>query len=95
MAAKLTPVIVKFEEDATNRAILRAGWSELPVFDDKPYPSIVAAEEETVVLYLEKNDVKSLSLKHCQGQQKKQCAQLPFRIHVRLYFGWRATSTEQ
>jgi CRP/FNR family transcriptional regulator len=38
--------------------------AELPVFDDKPYPSTVAAEEETVVLYLDKNDVKALCLKH-------------------------------
>jgi CRP-like cAMP-binding protein len=40
--------------------------AELPVFDDKPYPSTVAAEEETVILYLDKNDVKSLCLKHPQ-----------------------------
>jgi CRP/FNR family transcriptional regulator len=46
----------------------RAGATiaELPVFDDKPYPSTVAAEEETVVLFLAKNDVKSLCLKHPQ-----------------------------
>src|SRR5262245_1759922 len=44
----------------------RAGATiaELPVFDDKPYPSTVAAEEETIVLYIDKNDVKSLCLKH-------------------------------
>jgi CRP-like cAMP-binding protein len=44
----------------------RAGATiaELPVFDDKPYPSTVAAEEETLVLYLDKNDVKSLCLKY-------------------------------
>jgi CRP/FNR family cyclic AMP-dependent transcriptional regulator len=44
----------------------RAGATiaELPVFDDKPYPSTVAAEEETVVLYLDKNDVRSLCLKY-------------------------------
>src|SRR5262245_9901953 len=40
--------------------------AELPVFDDKPYPSTVAADEETVVLYLDKNDVKSLCLKYPQ-----------------------------
>jgi CRP/FNR family transcriptional regulator len=38
--------------------------AELPVFDDKPYPSTVAAEEDTIVLYLDRNDVKSLCLKH-------------------------------
>src|SRR5499426_3328605 len=40
--------------------------AELPVFDDKPYPSTVAAEEETVVIDLEKKDVKALRLKHPQ-----------------------------
>jgi CRP/FNR family transcriptional regulator len=46
----------------------RAGATiaELPVFHDKPYPSTVAAEEETVVLYIDKNDVKALCLKHPQ-----------------------------
>ena len=44
----------------------RAGATiaELPVFDDKPYPSTAAAEEETVVLFLDKRDVKSLCLAH-------------------------------
>jgi CRP/FNR family transcriptional regulator len=44
----------------------RAGATiaELPVFDDQPYPSTVAAEEETVVLFLDKRDVKSLCLAH-------------------------------
>jgi CRP/FNR family transcriptional regulator len=40
--------------------------AELPVFDDKPYPSTVAAEEETVVLYIDKNDVRALCMKHPQ-----------------------------
>lgn len=38
--------------------------AELPVFDDKPYPSTVAAEEESTVLFLAKRDVKSLCLAH-------------------------------
>jgi len=44
----------------------RAGATiaELPVFDDKPYPSTVAADEETVVLFLAKRDVKTLCLTH-------------------------------
>src|SRR5262245_3812541 len=44
----------------------RAGATiaELPVFDDKPYPSTVAAEEDTVVLFLDKRDVKSLCMAH-------------------------------
>lgn len=46
----------------------RAGATiaELPVFDDKPYPSTVAAEEETVALFLDKRDVKALCLKQPQ-----------------------------
>ncbi|MEP7274446.1 MAG: Crp/Fnr family transcriptional regulator [Acidobacteriota bacterium] len=44
----------------------RAGATiaELPVFDDKPYPSTVAAEEESIVLFLDKRDVKALCLAH-------------------------------
>jgi CRP/FNR family transcriptional regulator len=38
--------------------------AELPVFDDKPYPSTVAAEEDTTVLFLSKREVKSLCLAH-------------------------------
>ncbi|MFN0084648.1 MAG: Crp/Fnr family transcriptional regulator [Blastocatellia bacterium] len=46
--------------------IERAGATiaELPVFDDKPYPSTVAAEEATTVLFLDKREVKSLCLAH-------------------------------
>ncbi len=44
----------------------RAGATiaELPVFDDQPYPSTVAAEEETVVLFIAKRDVMRLCLEH-------------------------------
>ncbi|HYH87559.1 MAG TPA: Crp/Fnr family transcriptional regulator, partial [Pyrinomonadaceae bacterium] len=44
----------------------RAGATvaELPVFDDGPYPSTVAADEETVVLFIDKRDVRRLSLEH-------------------------------
>ncbi len=44
----------------------RAGATiaELPVFDDKPYPSTVAAEEDTTVLFLARREVKSLCLAH-------------------------------
>jgi CRP-like cAMP-binding protein len=46
----------------------RAGATiaELPVFDDKPYPSTVAAEEPTVVLFLDKREVKALCLRYPQ-----------------------------
>jgi CRP-like cAMP-binding protein len=45
----------------------RAGATvaEVPVFDDGPYPSTVAAEEDaTVVLFLDKRDVRRLALAH-------------------------------
>jgi len=44
----------------------RAGATiaELPVFDDKPYPSTVAAEEDTTVLFLARREVKLLCLAH-------------------------------
>jgi CRP-like cAMP-binding protein len=44
----------------------RAGATiaELPVFDDRPYPSTVAAEEETTVLFIAKSDVRQLCLDH-------------------------------
>ena len=46
----------------------RAGATiaEVPVFDDGPYPSTVAAEEETDTLFLGKQDVRQLSLQHPQ-----------------------------
>jgi CRP/FNR family transcriptional regulator len=44
----------------------RAGATvaELPVFDDGPYPSTVAADEATSVLFIDKQDVRRLSLEH-------------------------------
>ena len=44
----------------------RAGATvaELPVFDDGPFPSTVAAEEETRILFIAKRDVRHLSLEH-------------------------------
>ncbi len=59
-----------FREGADGREqvihVERAGATiaELPVFDDKPYPSTVASEEETTVLFLAKRDVKALCLEH-------------------------------
>jgi CRP-like cAMP-binding protein len=72
----------------------RAGATiaELPVFDDKPYPSTVAAEEETLVLYLDKNDVKSLCLKYPQialaglkmlAGRLRRCAELVEALSLR------------
>jgi CRP/FNR family transcriptional regulator len=44
----------------------RAGATiaEVPVFDDGAYPSTVAAEEETVTLFIDKRDVRHLLLQH-------------------------------
>ncbi len=37
---------------------------EVPVFDDGPYPSTAAAEEDSAVLFLDKRDVHRLCLEH-------------------------------
>ena len=44
----------------------RAGATiaEVPVFDDGDYPSTAAAEEDTLVLFLDKRDVRQLCLEH-------------------------------
>ena len=44
----------------------RAGATvaEVPVFDEGPYPSTVAAEEDTSTLFIDKRDVRRLSLQH-------------------------------
>ena len=46
----------------------RAGATiaELPVFDDKSYPSTVAANEETRLLFIDKKDVKRLCMEYPQ-----------------------------
>lgn len=46
----------------------RAGASvaEVPVFDDGAFPSTVAAETDSVLLFIDKRDVRSLCLKHPQ-----------------------------
>ena len=44
----------------------RAGTTiaEVPMFDDGAYPSTVAAEEESVILFIDKRDVRNLCLRH-------------------------------
>lgn len=46
----------------------RAGATiaEVPVFDDKPYPSNVAADEDSVLLFIDKRDVRALCMSHPQ-----------------------------
>ncbi len=38
--------------------------AEIPVFDDEPYPASVAAEEESILYFIDKRDVKRLCLSH-------------------------------
>jgi CRP-like cAMP-binding protein len=38
--------------------------AEIPVFDDRPYPSTVVAEEDSEVLFISKADVNRLFLQH-------------------------------
>jgi len=72
----------------------RAGATiaELPVFDDKPYPSTVAADEETRLLFIDKKDVKELCLQHPQialaalkllAARLRQCASLVETLSLR------------
>jgi CRP-like cAMP-binding protein len=72
----------------------RAGATiaELPVFDDKPYPSTVIAEEETVVLFLDKREVRKLCLEHPQialsalklmAGRLRKCAELVETLSLR------------
>lgn len=44
----------------------RAGATiaEVPMFDDGTYPSTAAAEEDSVILFIDKRDVRSLCLSH-------------------------------
>lgn len=44
----------------------RAGATiaEVPVFDDAPFPSSVAAEENSLLLFIDKRDVRRLCLEH-------------------------------
>lgn len=46
----------------------RAGATiaELPVFDNQPYPSTVAAEEDTTLLFIGRDDVRRMCLAHPQ-----------------------------
>ena len=72
----------------------RAGATiaELPVFDDRPYPSTVIAEEETTVLFLDKRDVRRLCVEHPQialaalkllAGRLRKCAELVETLSLR------------
>lgn len=66
--------------------------AELPVFDDRPYPSTVAAEEDTLVLFIDKRDVKRLCLEHPNialaalkllAERLRRCAELVESLSLR------------
>jgi CRP-like cAMP-binding protein len=72
----------------------RAGATiaELPVFDDRPYPSTVAADEEAAVLFIAKSDVRQLCLEHPQialaalrvlAGRLRRCAELVESLSLR------------
>lgn len=72
----------------------RAGATiaELPVFDDKPYPSTVAADEDSTILFLAKRDVKALCLTNPQialaalklmAGRLRKCAELVEALSLR------------
>jgi len=72
----------------------RAGATiaELPVFDDGTYPSTAAAEEDTTVLFIDKQDVRSLCLEHPQiplaalkvlAARLRRCAELVEALSLR------------
>jgi CRP/FNR family transcriptional regulator len=72
----------------------RAGATiaELPVFDDGTYPSTAAAEEDTVVLFIDKQDVRRLCLEHPEiplaalkvlAARLRRCAELVEALSLR------------
>ena len=72
----------------------RAGATiaELPVFDEGPYPSTVAAEEDSIVLFIDRRDVRRLCLEHPQialaalkllARRLRTCAELVEALSLR------------
>ena len=72
----------------------RAGATigEAPMFDDGTYPSTVAAEEDSVILFIDKRDVRSLCLSHpnialaalkLMATRLRRCAELVEALSLR------------
>jgi CRP/FNR family transcriptional regulator len=72
----------------------RAGATiaEVPVFDDGPYPSTAAADEDSTVLFIDKRDVRRLCLEHPQialsslkllAGRLRKCAELVETLSLR------------
>lgn len=66
--------------------------AELPVFDNGTYPSTAAAEEDTIVLFIDKQDVRRLCLEHPQiplaalkvlAARLRRCAELVEALSLR------------
>src|SRR5262249_70013 len=65
---------------------------ELPLFDDQPYPSTVSAEEDSVVLFLEKDAVRQMCQDYPEiamaalrvlARRLRKCAELVETISLR------------
>jgi CRP/FNR family transcriptional regulator len=65
---------------------------ELPLFDDQPYPSTVSAEEDSVVLFLDKDAVRQMCHDHPEiamaalrvlARRLRKCAELVETISLR------------
>ena len=72
----------------------RAGATvaEVPVFDDGPFPSSVAAEEDSTLLFIDKRDVRAVCLEHPQialsalkvlAARLRRCAELVETLSLR------------
>ena len=87
-----------FRESADGREqvihVERAGATvaEVPVFDDGNFPSSVAAEENSVLLFIDKRDVRALCLEHPQialsalkvlARRLRRCAELVETLSLR------------
>jgi CRP/FNR family transcriptional regulator len=87
-----------FRESADGREqvihVERAGatFAEVPVFDDGAFPSTVAAETDSVLLFIDKRDVRSLCLAHPQialaalkvlAGRLRRCAELVETLSLR------------
>jgi len=66
--------------------------AEVPVFDDGNYPSTVAAEESSRVLFIRKNDIRSACMKHPElalaatkllARRLRRCAELVESLSLR------------
>jgi CRP/FNR family transcriptional regulator len=94
----VTGAVRAFRESVEGREqvihVERAGATiaEVPVFDDGPFPSTVAAEEETTALFIEKCDVRLLCMQHPEialaalkvlAGRLRQCAELAETLSLR------------